>query len=290
MNVAGMESIDRQVVGTICRNLADAGLIEWKPLRGAQEGLIVGMARITGSGVDVIEGRASPSISVVLARQENVTRAGETRTAADESANLPAGVVGVAATGRAGSFVPDTQSWDVAAQIAASQPRLNAALQPNPGETIPATTPATRPAVTTSQTVNVQTGLAASLDTNVTRATIPIVPTLYPVEPANGAIMVQNFITIDTSSIEFREFNEKIGDLIKQIQRSNEISGEVREKLIAEMVAGIEILKSPKPDPNLIDLLLRRPLVYVADKAAGAIISALATAALLALGKLTGLF
>lgn len=34
MNLAGIESVDRQVIDTICQYLSDAGLIEWKPLWG----------------------------------------------------------------------------------------------------------------------------------------------------------------------------------------------------------------------------------------------------------------
>jgi hypothetical protein len=51
----------------------------------------------------------------------------------------------------------------------------------------------------------------------------------------------------------------------------------------------LAILQSPKPDPKLIDLLLKRPLAYIADKAAGTIVSTLAATALMALLKIIGL-
>jgi hypothetical protein len=54
-----------QVVGVVCQQLADAGLIEWKALMG-DEGLAAGMARITGHGVDVVKGSRSSSIDVRL--------------------------------------------------------------------------------------------------------------------------------------------------------------------------------------------------------------------------------
>lgn len=185
----------------------------------------------------------------------------------------PPGFGGVAATGVAENIVPDTQSWDAAAQIAVRQ---RGAPVPQTDVTIPPTAPP------------IQSGQRVSVETSVTRATIPIVPTLYPGEPATGAIIVQNFITINTGSVEFRDFNEKFGELIEELHRSNELAGEVREKLIAEMAAGRTILQSPKPDPKLIDLLLKRPLSYIAGKAGGAAIGTLASAALMALLKLIG--
>jgi hypothetical protein len=52
----------------------------------------------------------------------------------------------------------------------------------------------------------------------------------------------------------------------------------------------MELLRTPKPDPKMIEMLLLRPLKYIADKAAGPVIGACALAALAALGKMTGLF
>jgi hypothetical protein len=128
-----------------------------------------------------------------------------------------------------------------------------------------------------------------SLQTSISRAAIPIVPTHYPGEPS-GTIIVQNYITINTHSDDFRQFSDKVNELILELRRSNEIAGEVRDKLIAEITAGMAILNSPKPDPKLIELFLIRPLKYIGDKAAGAIVGGLAVGALGILGKLTGLF
>ena len=61
-------------------------------------------------------------------------------------------------------------------------------------------------------------------------------------------ITVQNHITIDVHDTEFGAFKEAIHELTDELRRSNEIAGEAREKLLAEIRAGIEILKSPKPD------------------------------------------
>jgi hypothetical protein len=130
---------------------------------------------------------------------------------------------------------------------------------------------------------------ATSAGTGVVKATIPIVPTLYPEEP-DGAVIVHNHITINIHNVEFREFNSKLDDVIRLLRISNEISGETRDQLIAEIKAGRALLAAPKPDAQLIELLLRRPLLFIGKTASGAIIGVAATAAVALLGKLTGLW
>ncbi len=282
VNLAGMEAMDRQVIDMICQHLSEAGLIDWRPLRGAEEGSSVGMARIRGHGVDVIEGKASPSINVTFPNQGRPSAGVGAEGVAGEF--VQSSNVGVSGRGVAGNIIPDAQSWEVAAQIAARQRGLTAATQAFDGAPVAPAIPDQ-----SEQSIPTLVNASVSIETRVDRATIPIVPTLYPGEPASGAIIVQNFITVDVGGKEFREFGEKVIELVDQLQRSNEISGEVREKLLAEMAAGMAILRSPKPDPKLIDLLLRRPLAYVADKAVGTVVSTLAATALMALLKMTGL-
>jgi hypothetical protein len=77
----------------------------------------------------------------------------------------------------------------------------------------------------------------------------------------------------------------KLDQTLDALHRSNEIAGEVRDQLSAEIEAGKIILKSPKPDRRMIDLLLIQPLKYIIDKGAGAIIADLARAALEAVLK-----
>src|SRR5262249_50577691 len=91
---------------------------------------------------------------------------------------------------------------------------------------------------------------------------------------------VQNQITINIHSTEFRKFEAKLDELLEAIRRSNEISGEVRDQLKAEITAGRTLLKAPKVDRGWIDLLLMKPLKYIADKGGSAVIGKLATAAL----------
>jgi hypothetical protein len=68
--------------------------------------------------------------------------------------------------------------------------------------------------------------------------------------------------------------------LLQEIRRSNEIAGEVRDQLTAEITAGTTLLKAPKTDRTWIDLLLVRPLKYLAEKVGSAVINRLATVAL----------
>jgi hypothetical protein len=124
---------------------------------------------------------------------------------------------------------------------------------------------------------------------HVIPAPVPVVPTVYPENPATGTVIVQNRITINVDGADFGALITKLDELRAELRRSNEISGEVREKLIAEIDAGTAIARSPKPDRNMIELLLIRPLKYLADKAGSAVISKLATAALELLLRLIGL-
>jgi hypothetical protein len=117
---------------------------------------------------------------------------------------------------------------------------------------------------------------------------VSIVPTIYPQEPS-GPITVQNHITINVTSADFHEFEAKMNEVLAELRKSNEIAGEVRDKVVAEMNAGMTILKSPKPDPRVIDLLLIRPLKYLGDKGGGAAIGALATMALGVLLRMMGI-
>src|SRR5437016_2522318 len=67
--LSGTDAASRNVAGTTCQHLADARLIEWRPLRAGPQGYAAGMARITGHGVDVVDGKAKPSIEVLLPSQ-----------------------------------------------------------------------------------------------------------------------------------------------------------------------------------------------------------------------------
>ena len=57
--VTGTGSVTLEAIGNVCRQLGEAGLIEWTGYIG--QGRTIGRARITGSGVDVIERETSPN-------------------------------------------------------------------------------------------------------------------------------------------------------------------------------------------------------------------------------------
>jgi hypothetical protein len=98
--------------------------------------------------------------------------------------------------------------------------------------------------------------------------TISIVLTIYPADPG-GSITVQNYIAINVRSADFRKLDDTMGQLLAELRKSNEIAGEVRDKLVAEMQAGMTTIKSPKPDRRAIEIWLLRPLKYIFDKRQG---------------------
>jgi len=137
-------------------------------------------------------------------------------------------------------------------EVAASRRKLSAALRSTDGEVSP---PPAAPFVLPKA--------------------LPITPTIYPDSP-HGAIIVQNHITINITTDEFRHFNTNFELLISELRYSNEISGELRDQLLSELKAGREIITGPKPQRDLVDLLFLRPLKWLAEKSGSAVVSKLA--------------
>jgi hypothetical protein len=157
--------------------------------------------------------------------------------------------------------------------IAASRRKLSAPLESTIGGT---ETPL--PLRTAGHTIEPPT---ASVEVSTTppevRAPIQVAPTVYPESP-HGTIIVQNHnhITINIPTDEFRHFNTNFDLLIRELRYSNEISGELRDQLLSELKAGREIITGPKPQRALVDLLLLRPLKWLAEKSGSAVVSKLA--------------
>jgi hypothetical protein len=206
-------------------------------------------------------------------------------------------------------WVPNSQTWDVAAQIPASQRGLSAAiLSDETGPTVVRSDPALTlrvqgdpPAPPTYPVVSDRGGrwegtaaanFQARAEISVAAAPIPIAPTLYPPVAPKETVIVQNFVTINIRSKEFVEFDEKLAEVVEALRGSNEISAEVRNQLIAEITAGREILVAPKANRGLIDLLLANPLkaiIVTAGTVAGtAIVTHLAVQAVELLERLVG--
>jgi hypothetical protein len=121
--------------------------------------------------------------------------------------------------------------------------------------------------------------------------TVSIAPTIYPQEPG-GTINVQNHITINIQGNHFRDFKGTMADLHGALRDANAIGAnaigpEVRQQLIAETSAGTELLKAPKADRGLIDLLLIRPLTWLSTiEGVGERVAELALVALNLLNKM----
>jgi hypothetical protein len=111
------------------------------------------------------------------------------------------------------------------------------------------------------------------------RGAVSVIPTLYPDSPT-GPITVQNFVTIDVQTPEFARFKNNLEALVAELSQSNRVSEEVRQQLLSELKAGRELIKAPKPQLDLLNLLLIKPLEFLIEKSDSAIIAKLAHDAL----------
>lgn len=64
-----------EIIVSACAHLAEAGLIRWEQAAGGRQGIVVGIGQITGLGVDVIDGLATPSVAISLAPSGAATAA-----------------------------------------------------------------------------------------------------------------------------------------------------------------------------------------------------------------------
>ena len=62
MIISGTEPISRDALGRVCRQLGEAGLIEWSVYLG--QGHSIGSARITGPGIDIVERDESSTVDM----------------------------------------------------------------------------------------------------------------------------------------------------------------------------------------------------------------------------------
>jgi hypothetical protein len=118
-------------------------------------------------------------------------------------------------------------------------------------------------------------------------APLTIVPTVYPAPPGD-TVTVEDPVSINLGSAEFREFKETIGRLCTAIEQSNQTSREVADKLVAELQAGLKIIEGPKPSRKLLGLLLVGPLLTAAGMFAPGFVGELAKHAADLLLKLIG--
>ena len=57
------DPVEFQVIGGVCQQLADVGLVQWRPLDGST-GLVAGTGKITGQGVAAVEAGRSAGIEI----------------------------------------------------------------------------------------------------------------------------------------------------------------------------------------------------------------------------------
>lgn len=186
------------------------------------------------------------------------------------SAALGVGAATTAATGNAAgtSTATGVGAFDLTPQhIAKAQRNLGAAVQSTIGGAEP------------PFPLRIQGDRSLRAETTIIPAPVPITSTVYPDSP-QGPIIVQNYVTINIQSVEFSGFDKNLEGLIGELHRSNEISGEVRDQLVSELWAGRAIIGAPKPQRDLIDLLLVRPLKWLIEKSGSAMVSKLASDAL----------
>jgi len=60
-------------IARMSEQLAEHGLIEWKPIRGGRGETVGGIGKITAFGVDVIEGTAKPPITINVDHSQTVS-------------------------------------------------------------------------------------------------------------------------------------------------------------------------------------------------------------------------
>jgi hypothetical protein len=196
-------------------------------------------------------------------------------TAKGEAGNIGVSLTGAEATGKAGEIQtdPDTMAWhqpdqtseQIIAQNEERKRKFLDAVEASQNETPPLHHVQSDQGGGFEVVRSIESDQRVTFETNVVRATVAIIPTRYPEEPG-GSITVHNYITINIHSAEFGEFNTKIDELLDHLKGSNEMAPDVRAKTSGEITAGATILASPKPDPNYIDLLLIRPLKWLAGK------------------------
>ena len=114
---------------------------------------------------------------------------------------------------------------------------------------------------------------------------LTIRPTIYPT-PAGNTVTVEDPVSINVHSAGFRDFLDLMGLLVERVEQSNEIHREVGQQIVAELNAGVEYLKAPKPSQKVLTLLLVVPLTAAATIAASTVIQETAKLALKALVKL----
>jgi hypothetical protein len=112
MNFGGLEPVTPGRIRSVCEQLAEAGLIHFKPLPGGADRGLVGMSKITGHGCDVVDGLAVSRIALEFPSnaQSEPTSAPAVAAPSGTSVTLPGAEVSETSTIAAHSSSPETQA------------------------------------------------------------------------------------------------------------------------------------------------------------------------------------
>jgi hypothetical protein len=90
MNFGGLEPVSPGRILTVCEQLAEAGLIVFKPAPGGPDGGLVGMSKITGHGCDAVDGLATARIALDIPQKvQSGPASPAAAVASPASASLP---------------------------------------------------------------------------------------------------------------------------------------------------------------------------------------------------------
>jgi hypothetical protein len=111
-----MEAVHLGRIRSVCEQLAEAGLIRFKPLPGEAAGGIVGMSKITGHGSDVLEGLAQAKIALEFAASPGAMVQQEKAAVGELGAHPNADVPVVRRGGTAETALPNVEAKKEPAQ------------------------------------------------------------------------------------------------------------------------------------------------------------------------------
>jgi hypothetical protein len=124
------------------------------------------------------------------------------------------------------------------------------------------------------------TGLGRERDSErIGPTAVQVTPTIYAGDNANIEI------NVNTGTAEFAAAMEKIYELLDLLGGSNQIAQETKRELTGEVAAGVTLVQSGRANRTYLDLLLFRPLRWMAEKFGGSAIGIAATEAMKAIIK-----
>lgn len=135
------------------------------------------------------------------------------------------------------------------------------------------------PADTADATAEATGSVPERRSEHIGSAAVQVTPTIYA---GNNANIV---IEVNAGSAEFASAMEKLEAVLDLLRGSNEIAPETKQVLEGDVRAGVAVAKSGRANRTYLDLLLFRPLHWIAEKFASSAIGTAASEAVKALIK-----